>query len=75
VEGEFWGKTSEGSHLFPNCRKALKGQLTFVIIAYRLSTVRNADHILLLQKGRIQQAGTFQELFEHSGCFKKMVEL
>lgn len=55
--------------------EALKGQYTIVIIAHRLSTVKNADHILLLQAGHIQQAGTFQDLFEHSGSFKKMVEL
>ena len=66
---------SETERMIQENIEALKGQYTIVIIAHRLSTVKNADHILLLQAGRIQQAGNFQELFEHSGSFKKMVEL
>ncbi|WP_158860491.1 ABC transporter ATP-binding protein [Lunatibacter salilacus] len=66
---------SETERVIQENIEALKGQYTIVIIAHRLSTVKNADHILLLQAGRIQQAGTFQDLFEHSGSFKKMVEL
>ena len=35
---------------------------TRVVIAHRLSTVRNADRIVVLERGRIVQAGTFREL-------------
>lgn len=53
----------------------LKGKYTIVIIAHRLSTVKNADVIYLLNKGKIEACGTFEELKEKSPRFKKMVEL
>ena len=55
--------------------EALKGQYTIVIIAHRLSTVKSADRILLLKNGKIDQVGTFEELFHGSNSFKRMVEL
>jgi len=54
---------------------ALKGKYTIVIIAHRLSTVKNADVIYLLDKGKIEAFGHFEELKEKSPRFKKMVEL
>ena len=55
--------------------EALKGQYTIVIIAHRLSTVKNADQIMLLKQGRIDRIGTFGELVLASDSFKRMVEL
>jgi len=40
----------------------LKGSLTLIIVAHRLSTVRNADKIIYLDAGKIKQIGTFSEL-------------
>jgi ABC-type bacteriocin/lantibiotic exporter with double-glycine peptidase domain len=37
---------------------ALHGKKTVIIVAHRLSTVEQCDHILKLEEGRIQQAGT-----------------
>tara|TARA_R110001592_G_scaffold105385_3_gene296339 strand:+ start:111212 stop:113017 length:1806 start_codon:yes stop_codon:yes gene_type:complete len=54
---------------------ALKGKITIIIIAHRLSTVRNADNILLLREGMLEQQGTFSELVTSSPQFKKMVSL
>jgi len=55
--------------------EALKGKYTIVIIAHRLSTVKNADSIMLLKKGRIDRIGSFEELVQQSESFKRMVEL
>lgn len=55
--------------------EALQGQYTLVIIAHRLSTVKNADQIILLRKGRIERIGTFEEMIRQSDSFKRMVEL
>lgn len=55
--------------------EALKGQYSIIIIAHRLSTVKHADKIVLLNKGRIDQVGSFDELMQGSPAFKKMVEL
>jgi ABC-type bacteriocin/lantibiotic exporter with double-glycine peptidase domain len=45
---------------------------TRVLIAHRLTTVRNADRILVLDQGRIVQRGTFAELVAHPGLFRSM---
>lgn len=56
--------------------EALKGQLTVIIIAHRLATVRQADEICVLDKGRIVERGGFEELRElDGGRFRTMVEL
>ena len=47
---------------------ATKGRTTFVI-AHRLATVRHASRILVLQAGRIVEAGTFDELTARNGPF------
>jgi NHLM bacteriocin system ABC transporter ATP-binding protein len=46
---------------------------TRVVIAHRLNTVRDADRIVVLDRGRIVQQGTFEELAGASGPFKAML--
>ncbi len=52
---------------------ALHGQLTLVIVAHRLSTVRNCDRILLIKDGRIEADGSFTELADESADFAEML--
>jgi ABC-type bacteriocin/lantibiotic exporter with double-glycine peptidase domain len=40
----------------------LKGRVTVVLIAHRLSTVRNADLVIYMQTGQVQAAGSFEEV-------------
>jgi ATP-binding cassette, subfamily B, beta-glucan exporter len=49
-----------------------EGRTTFVI-AHRLSTVANADEILVLDHGRIVERGTFQSLADGGGLFARLV--
>jgi ATP-binding cassette subfamily B protein len=49
-----------------------KGRTTF-IIAHRLSTVVNADQILVFDQGRIVERGTFRELVKAGGLFSRLV--
>ncbi len=46
--------------------EVMKNRTTFVI-AHRLSTVRNASHILVFDAGRIIESGTFDELIAATG--------
>ncbi|MBK5929672.1 thiol reductant ABC exporter subunit CydD [Halochromatium salexigens] len=48
---------------------------SMLIIAHRLSTVRNADRILVIDDGRIVEAGTHAELIERDGPYRRMVRL
>lgn len=53
----------------------LKGKLTIIIIAHRLSTVKDVDTIYILNKGTVLDSGKFEDLYNKSSTFKKMVEL
>jgi len=54
--------------------RLMENRTTF-IIAHRLSTVRNADRILVLDKGRIVQDGSHEELIERKGLYRHLYKL
>ena len=45
---------------------------TRLVIAHRLSTIRGADRIYVLEAGRVAQAGTFRELMDTDGPFRRL---
>ena len=47
---------------------------TVISIAHRLTTLQNCDEILVMEKGRIVQRGTFQKLQEEPGIFRNMAK-
>ena len=51
--------------------KLMQGRTTFVI-AHRLSTVRNANCIMVLEKGNIIERGTHEELLEMKGRYYQL---
>jgi ATP-binding cassette subfamily B protein len=53
--------------------EVMKGRTTFVI-AHRLATVRNATRILVFDRGRIVESGSFEELVAKRGLFAKLAE-
>jgi ABC-type multidrug transport system fused ATPase/permease subunit len=53
----------------------LRGKVTLIAIAHRLSTVRDADQLYVLHQGHIQQQGTHQALLREEGLYKHMYEL
>ena len=52
----------------------MEGRTTFVI-AQRLSTVRRADLILVMQDGHIAEQGTHLELLERGGLYREIYDL
>lgn len=45
--------------------ESLRGKLTIVVIAHRISTIRNADRILVMEQGRIVEEGNYQSLMRN----------
>lgn len=48
---------------------------TSIVIAHRLSTVRKADRIVVMQRGSIVESGTHAELLEQGGIYRRLYEL
>ena len=57
-------------------RKALEGLMadrTTIVIAHRLSTVRDSDYIVVLNEGKVIETGTHEELLAKSGLYTQLV--
>ena len=55
--------------------QGLKGSVTVVMIAHRLSTVRNADHVIYMDGGRLVSQGTFEQVRCEVPDFDKQAKL
>lgn len=53
----------------------IRGSVTVVLIAHRLNTIQHADQVLLIEKGRVSDSGTFQELVERNPSVERLVRL
>ena len=71
-------------HRQPGCRERDQGAgalsrllagKTVLVIAHRMRTVAGADHIVVLENGRVAEQGTPAELMEKVGLYRRMVEL
>jgi subfamily B ATP-binding cassette protein MsbA len=53
---------------------SLRSGRTSLVIAHRLSTIENADRILAMKDGRIEEAGTHSELLQHGGIYAQLYQ-
>ncbi|SFS62285.1 ABC transporter ATP-binding protein [Paenibacillus sp. BC26] len=66
--------TATESAIHEELLEVMKGRTTF-IIAQRLSSVKRADRIVVLDGGKIVQQGTHKELFEQEGFFRNLFQM
>lgn len=66
---------TESERLVQDALNHLMVDRTSVVIAHRLSTVRHADEIIVLHKGRIAERGKHDDLMLNNGIYRKLVEL
>ncbi len=65
---------AESEHLVKEALERLMKQRTTLVIAHRLSTVRNADRVVVIDEGRVVQEGTHDDLVARDGIYRRLVE-
>jgi len=65
---------SESEHLVQEALDRLMEGRTTLVIAHRLSTVRDADRVVVLDQGVVQEQGTHDELLARDGLYRRLVE-
>jgi subfamily B ATP-binding cassette protein MsbA len=66
---------TESEKLVQSALNNLMKNRTSLVIAHRLSTIQQADHIYVLEGGRIVQDGTHVQLMEKGGLYRKLIEM
>jgi ATP-binding cassette subfamily B protein len=65
---------AESEHLVREALERLMRGRTTLVIAHRLSTVKDAHRVVVLEAGQVAQAGTHQSLVAEDGLYRRLVE-
>ena len=66
---------NETEHRITSTLRALHGEITTILVAHRLSTVRHVDALAYLERGRVRAVGSFDQVTAASPGFARLVEL
>ncbi len=66
---------TESERLVQEALETLMADRTVLVIAHRLSTVTNADKIIVMDKGEIKEMGTHEELIQKNGLYNKLYKI
>ncbi|MBW7935724.1 MAG: ABC transporter ATP-binding protein [Flavobacteriales bacterium] len=66
---------SESERLIQQATQRITENRTAIIIAHRLSTIQHANNIIVMEKGRIIEQGTHEDLIRLNGVYKRMSDL
>jgi len=66
---------TESERLVQKALQNLMAHRTVIVIAHRLSTVRRADKIVVLDQGRIAETGTHDKLIAHGGIYQRLHDM
>lgn len=66
---------TESERMVQEALEKMMENRTSLVIAHRLSTIQKADVIVVMERGKIVEQGSHQELFERNGVYRKLVEL
>ena len=65
--------TNNEKNIMENLRKVFKDK-TVIIVAHRLSTIRNADNIVVIKDGQIAEFGDHNALIKYKGIYYELIK-
>jgi len=66
---------SESEQMIQKTIESLRGKITILAVAHRLSTIKGADIIFVLEEGRIVESGNMDELLQKGGRFRQLYNI
>ena len=66
---------NESEEMIQNATAQLTKGRTSIVVAHRLSTIQNADKIIVLDKGEIKEMGSHGELLQKEGFYRKLYDM
>ena len=72
---ENFDRLNELQEISQKAIESLMKDRTALVIAHRLSTVQNADKIIVIDKGNIVEVGSHQDLYEKNGLYRRLYDI